>query len=319
MARNSRSKFTVVSTFSGCGGSSLGYKLAGGDVRLAVEWDDNAVETYKLNFPSGKVYHGDIAALKEDECLDLAELQPGELDILDGSPPCQGFSLAGKRRIKDQRNSLFLEFSRLLKALKPRTFIMENVAAMSFGKMRNVLAAILKELSNCGYEVEARILNAAYYGVPQRRARAIFIGVRTDLDSRPSFPEHSGKAIVFARAVEGIKDHDQTSPPLSNRAIRQWFRIPEGGQGEANFNQRKLARFKVAPTLISATGSAPFHPTEVRRITCGEARRIASFPDDFKFAGGWNNAIQRIGNSVPPNLMKAIAKNLYDQVLSKVA
>jgi hypothetical protein len=117
---------TVISTFAGCGGSSLGYKLAGFRELLAVEWDDNSVETFRLNFPGVPVYHGDIAKLTGAECMRLAGLNgPGVLDVLDGSPPCQGFSTAGKRKFDDPRNSLFREYARLLKELQPRVFVMD--------------------------------------------------------------------------------------------------------------------------------------------------------------------------------------------------
>ena len=97
----------MISLFAGCGGSSLGYSMAGYRELLAVEWDDHAVETFKLNFPDVPVWHGDIAELSVEECLRLAGLRPGQLDVLDGSPPCQGFSTAGKRKIDDGRNQLF--------------------------------------------------------------------------------------------------------------------------------------------------------------------------------------------------------------------
>ena len=113
---------TVISTFAGCGGSSLGYKMAGFRELLAVEWDDNAVQTFRLNFPDVPVYHGDICKLTGDECMRLAGIMKGELDILDGSPPCQGFSTAGKRRFNDPRNSLFMEFARPLSELSPKGF-----------------------------------------------------------------------------------------------------------------------------------------------------------------------------------------------------
>jgi DNA (cytosine-5)-methyltransferase 1 len=109
---------TVISTFAGCGGSSLGYSMAGFRELLAIEWGDNAVQTFRLNFPDVPVYHGDIAKLSVEECIRLAGLGgPGELDVLDGSPPCQGFSTAGKRQMDDPRNGLFREYVRLLRGL----------------------------------------------------------------------------------------------------------------------------------------------------------------------------------------------------------
>jgi DNA (cytosine-5)-methyltransferase 1 len=137
---------TVISLFAGAGGSSLGYSMAGYQELLAVEWNDNAVETFKLNFPDIQVWHGDIAKLSVDECLEITGLEPGELDVLDGSPPCQGFSTAGKRQLDDPRNQLAMEFVRLLRGLKPKVFVMENVSGMVKGKMKLVFAEIMREL-----------------------------------------------------------------------------------------------------------------------------------------------------------------------------
>jgi DNA (cytosine-5)-methyltransferase 1 len=116
---------TVISLFAGCGGSSLGYSMAGYRELLAVEWDDHAVKTFKLNFPDVPVWHGDIADLSVERCMEMAGLSgQGELDVLDGSPPCQGFSTAGKRKMDDDRNQLFREYVRLLQGLKPKVFVM---------------------------------------------------------------------------------------------------------------------------------------------------------------------------------------------------
>lgn len=172
---------TVISLFAGGGGSSLGYSMAGYRELLAVEWDANAVATFKLNFPGVKVCQIDISKLPAELCLKLAGIQPGELDVLDGSPPCQGFSTAGKRLLDDPRNGLFKEYVRLLRGLKPKAFVMENVSGMVKGKMKLVFAEILKELKASGYVVKARVLNAMYFGVPQSRERMIFIGIRDDL------------------------------------------------------------------------------------------------------------------------------------------
>ena len=172
---------TVVSLFAGCGGSSLGYSMAGFRELLAVEWDDHAVETFKANFPGVPVWHGDIAKLAVGEALRITGLQPGELDVLDGSPPCQGFSTAGKRKMDDGRNQLFREYIRLLRGLQPKVLIMENVSGMVKGKMKLIFVEILKELKSSGYHVSARLMNAMYYGVPQSRQRMIFVGVREDL------------------------------------------------------------------------------------------------------------------------------------------
>ena len=172
---------TVISTFAGCGGSSLGYHWAGFQELLAVEWDDHAVATFQENFPGIPVYHGDIGQLSVEECLALAGIGPGELDVFDGSPPCQGFSQAGKRNHDDPRNQLFEEFVRLLTGLQPRVFVMENVAGLVRGHMKQVFLEIMAALRGAGYHVEAQLLNAKYFEVPQCRKRVIFVGVREDV------------------------------------------------------------------------------------------------------------------------------------------
>jgi DNA (cytosine-5)-methyltransferase 1 len=155
--------------------------MAGYRELLAVEWDDHAVETFKLNFPDVPVWHGDINKLSIEECLKITGLQPGQLDLLDGSPPCQGFSTAGTRKMDDGRNQLFREYVRLLCGLKPKVFVMENVSGMVKGKMKLIFAEIMRDLKASGYYVSARLMNAMYFGVPQSRQRMIFIGVREDL------------------------------------------------------------------------------------------------------------------------------------------
>jgi DNA (cytosine-5)-methyltransferase 1 len=172
---------TVISLFAGCGGSSLGYSMAGFRELLAVEWDEHAVETFKLNFPDVPVWQGDIADFSVEECLKITGLEPGQLDVLDGSPPCQGFSTASRRKMEDGRNQLFKEYVRLLRGLRPKVLVMENVSGMVKGKMKLIFAEIMRELKASGYTVSAKLMNAMYYGVPQSRERMIFIGVREDL------------------------------------------------------------------------------------------------------------------------------------------
>jgi len=178
----------LVSLFAGCGGSSLGYKMAGYDIRLAVEWDAKAIACYRRNFPSTVIFGGDIATLDGRQALRLAGLKPGELDVLDGSPPCQGFSMAGKRRFADSRNRLFEEYVRLLCAFRPKALVMENVSGLAKGKMKLAFAEMMRALKAAGYRVSCRLLNAWWYGVPQSRQRLIWVGIRDDLATGPSHP-----------------------------------------------------------------------------------------------------------------------------------
>ncbi|NMC35315.1 MAG: DNA cytosine methyltransferase [Veillonellaceae bacterium] len=200
--------FTYISLFAGCGGSSLGYKWAGGRGLAAVEFNANAAETYRLNFPETPVLERDIATVTAEELLALTGLQVGDLDILDGSPPCQGFSTAGKRQLDDPRNTLFREYVRLVEGLQPRVFVMENVSGMVKGKMRLVFKTIMETLKATGYTVRCQLLNAMYYGVPQSRERLIWIGVRPDIGPHAGFPPPEGKPKTVGEAVDGDARHE---------------------------------------------------------------------------------------------------------------
>ncbi len=314
-------KPTVISTFAGCGGSSLGYQMAGFRELLAVEWDDNAVATFRLNFPEVPVYHGDIASLTVEECCRLADVQPGELDVLDGSPPCQGFSTAGKRILDDPRNSLFREYVRLLRGLRPRAFVMENVSGMVKGKMKLVFADILRELKASGYQVSARVLNAMYFGVPQSRQRMIFIGVREDLGIEPSHPKAQTRPVTVEQALKDAP-RGLEGRPLASVASAIWHAISPGENGYAYrkgyyMGACKIDPQKPAPTIrkvVSGTGGH-FHWAEPRLLGIGELKRLGSFPDSFQFMGNFTEQWARIGNSVPPLFMKAIAEHVCETVL----
>lgn len=328
--------FTVVSTFAGCGGSSTGYVWAGGKVSLAVEWDNNAVQTYRANYPSTDIYHGDIAKISVDEVLKRTGLKVGELDIFDGSPPCQGFSTAGKRMIDDERNQLFREYVRLLKGLQPKVFVMENVSGMVKGKMKLLFAEILTELRNSGYQVSAKLLNAMYLGVPQSRERMIFIGVRDDLGIEPSHPKPQTRGIVPRDAFQ-----DCPSPsPDDARVFPDWLReaakyIDAGnynqksvqnafmkikGKKSGSMNTKLLSWDRVSCTLVKSeiSDTGIIHPSRERYLTVPEMKRIGGFPDDYIFIGARKNKVNRIGNSVPPEMMRCIALHIKEHILDRI-
>lgn len=191
--------FTAVSTFSGCGGSSLGYRIAGFRVAWANEFVDAARETYLANAPGALVDGRDIRQVTGAEVLEQIGLGVGELDLLDGSPPCASFSTAGKREqgwgevrsysdTKQRSDDLFFEYARLVGEIQPRVFVAENVSGLVKGTAKGYFKLILAELRSKGYRVSARLLDAAWLGVPQSRRRLFFIGVRDDLGLPPVFP-----------------------------------------------------------------------------------------------------------------------------------
>lgn len=323
--------FTVVSTFSGCGGSSLGYKMAGGKILLAVEWDNNAVETYKLNFPTTNIYHGDISNLSVEDILLKTNLKYKELDILDGSPPCQGFSTAGKRKFKDSRNQLFKEYCRLLKGLQPKCFIMENVSGMVKGSMKILFAEILNELKLCGYTVKAALLNAKNYEVPQSRERMIFMGIRNDLQMTPTFPIGKNKIITLREAFKNIKDYeDRPMKDWLKKAVKH-FSKPFCGSTEIGkiFTKFKGTKGGYIGTILldwdrpcctipksEISVSGLIHPNRHRYLNLSELKKLGGYPDDFQFIDR-KSGHERIGNSVPPPLMKAIANHVKTNFLNK--
>ncbi len=308
----------VISTFSGCGGSSLGYKMAGCEVLVAVEWDGNAVATYRRNHPATAVVHGDISLLSIDKCLELAGLKEGQLDILDGSPPCQGFSMAGARKVADERNYLFKEYVRLLRGLKPKVFIMENVPGMVVGKMKWIFAEIMRELKESDYRVRAKVMNAQYYGVPQQRKRLIFIGVRKDLGLTPTFPLPQTMPIPLGRALKGLPVDPSTD--IKKAQYLLWRRVRPGESfAKAHykgsyFNSIKVSPAKPCPT-ITKTPRQLYHWRYPRPLNVAELKRAASYRDDYEFIGSDSQAWERIGNSVPPLFMKAIAEHVINNIL----
>jgi len=308
---------TVISIFAGCGGSSLGYSMAGYRELLAVEWDDNAVATFKLNFPDVPVYHGDIHNLTVEHCLELAGVEAGELDLLDGSPPCQGFSTAGKRQIDDKRNQLYMEFVRLLRGLQPKVFVMENVSGLVKGKMKLVFADIMRELKASGYEVRCKLLNAMYFHVPQSRQRLIWIGVREDLAGEVSFPNVE-KTITVRSAFFNINELGASPPTPSSLKKKRYTETKRGGNHRVRFSLTRLAWDCAAPTIQkTATGSTgTMHPDEPRELYEGELKRIGSYPAQFNFSGNWGDKLNCIGNSVPPLMMRAIASHIKQEILN---
>jgi DNA (cytosine-5)-methyltransferase 1 len=309
----------VISLFAGCGGSSLGYSMAGYRELLAVEWDANAVATFKLNFPDVPIHHGDITKLSVDQMLTMTGLEPGELDVLDGSPPCQGFSTAGKRNLDDPRNSLFREYVRLLRGLRPKVFVMENVSGMVKGKMKLVFADCLRELKASGYCVSARLMNAMYFNVPQSRQRMIFIGVREDLRIEPSHPKAAAIPVVYRDAAARLETTEQESHLVSPLRAKRWAETPRGDAHHERFSLLRLAWNKTPPTLLKVPGSGGhMHPDEPRLLNVGELRRVASFPDAFRFVGSWDDAVCRMGNSVPPLFMRAIAEHIRTAILERI-
>ena len=192
--------FNAISTFSGCGGSSLGYKMAGFKVLWASEFIPEAQKTYRANHKATILDTRDIRKVKPEEILARTGMVKGEIDLMDGSPPCASFSTAGKReagwgKVKkysdttQRTDDLFFEFTRLLTGVQPKVFVAENVSGLVKGTAKGYFLEILAALKACGYRVKCKVLDAKWLGVPQSRQRTIFVGVRNDIRFDPVHPE----------------------------------------------------------------------------------------------------------------------------------
>ena len=222
---SSQEKFKVISTFAGGGGSSTGYRLAGGKVLVINEFVEEAQRTYAENYPDTVILPGDIKELNGKDFLDAAGIGIGELDILDGSPPCSAFSVAGKLshnvheeehvdlwgnvtvekvsgkhsdgwgqtknysdgKMVENIEDLFFEFLRVAKEIKPKVIVAENVKGLTIGEAKEYFNKILNEFEKIGYDVCAQVLDSRYYGVSQTRTRVIFIGVREDVAEKVGY------------------------------------------------------------------------------------------------------------------------------------
>lgn len=314
---------TVISTFAGCGGSSLGYKLAGFKELLAVEWDDDAVRTFRHNFPEVKVYHGDITKLSGGDCLSLAGISKRELDIFDGSPPCQGFSTAGRRNLNDQRSTLFTQFARLLAELQPKAFVMENVTGLIKGPMKGVYLTIIKTLRGCGYRAKGEVLNAKFFNVAQSRERIIIVGFRDDLNIEPSHPKPQIKPMTLSEALKTMSQAPDDHRMANARVLKYAPHHPGGWSTDISLLLKYTGRTSSGISLQWASFDKPIgtiikqeiceagimHPNRQRYLSMNELKACASFPPEFEFFNR-KNAVQRIGNCVPPNLMRAVAEHI---------
>jgi DNA (cytosine-5)-methyltransferase 1 len=321
----------VISLFCGCGGSSLGYKRANCNIVLATDFNPRALTTYSLNFPDTKVLLADIRTLNLSTIQNLTNLKAGELDILDGSPPCTPFSLSGDRQRgwgKSIRhagesnlqlqttNDLFYEYIRIVKELKPKTFVAENVRGLIIGKAKGYFLDIIKKMRELDYDVQAFDVNAKDFEVAQSRPRIIITGIRNDiiqvatkLKKHPiiTFYEAMKDLIIPSKDIEILKQAFLKSSKYQFQA-----RTKQGHYvSDYTFNKSYAYNFvranlnQPSPTILAHSRQI-IHPTQNRWLTLAEVKRLASFPDDFKFLSE-NDGYIRIGNSVPPNLIKNIA------------
>jgi DNA (cytosine-5)-methyltransferase 1 len=301
----------VISTFSGCGGSSLGYRMAGFKVLWANEFIAAARDTYAANAPDTLLDSRDIRSVSPQSILDAIGMKRGELDLLDGSPPCASFSTAGKLardwgKVKSysdtsqQTDDLFFEFVRILDGLQPRAFVAENVSGLVKGVAKGYFLEILTAMKACGYTVKVKLLDSRWLGVPQRRQRLIFIGMRNDLELEPTHPKpltyfYSVRdALPWISGFETVASSDGWDGPVTIRNASDAAYTTVGATASSG-NGR-------ATKVIHNTGGA------LRQFNMAELRRVCGFPDDFILTGSYAQQWERLGRAVPPVMMSHIAK-----------
>lgn len=178
-------EYKVIDLFCGCGGFSKGFEEAGFNVCFGIDSWEDALITYKKNFPDAVVLNEDITNVRGKDILELCGLKQGDIDVIIGGPPCQGFSVSGKREIDDERNKLYLSFVSIVKELKPKVFVMENVPGLVRLFNGKVKTKVIEDFTSCGYTVKWQILSADNYGVPQQRKRVFFVGLKNDAFVNP--------------------------------------------------------------------------------------------------------------------------------------
>lgn len=324
-----------IDLFSGAGGLSLGFEQQGFQNLFSIEFDSEIAKTYKYNFPKNHLIVDDIKNISN---MQLKNLQGStEVDVIVGGPPCQGFSIAGnigRKFINDPRNYLFKEFVRVVKVIKPRIFVMENVARMATHNHGKTIKEICHEFSKLGYHVQYKVLNAVNYGVAQNRRRIFVVG--TFPNTKFGFPAPSFSFKTVQDVIDDlpkISSGEKSAVPNhlamnhSKQMLKKMSYVKEGGGRETipleirpkTGDIRKYIRYDRNKPSITITGDMRkvFHYDQNRALSPRELARIQSFPDTFIFQGSNISIQQQIGNAVPPLLGSAIARSVKQALTCK--
>ncbi|MGH7013986.1 MAG: DNA cytosine methyltransferase [Stellaceae bacterium] len=342
----------VVDMFCGAGGFTVGFERAGWSPVIGIDINKFVAMTHEHNFPHIPYLSGDLS---KGDVLDEVgrRFVPGSLAAVVGGPPCQGFSIFGKRRFvhtkgyephTDSRNKLVFAFIESVRRLQPRWFVMENVPGLANLDGGQFLGVVLEDLRGCGYaNVEARILNAADFGVPQLRRRLLIIGNRTGQiipwPKRKFFESPQEWQDRYRAVGEVLSDlADERSyvghtchVPMSHKPllVERYRYIPEGGKLDVgalpahlrsgyrtrkvkNYSHvfRRLHRDQPSITMVPGHNAFPIHPWLDRALTVREAARIQTFPDEIEFKGPRQEQCIQVGNAFPPLLAELIANNI---------
>lgn len=337
------SKPTAIDLFSGCGGLSLGLANAGYRVVAAVENEPLACKTYRLNHPHTHLIDKDITSIYPLYLRKVLDISPGELDLLAGCPPCQGFStlrtLNGGKDIAEPMNDLIFQFLKFVRVFMPKAIMMENVPGLAFDPR---LAVFREEIAALGYESDAEVLDASDFGTPQRRRRMVMLAMR---GRKPTFANKTRYKKTVRWALSKIKSEEAFSDPLHNYEVRhsdqirqRIANIPRDGGGRCDLPTElqlachskcngfkdvygRMSWSKPSPTItggcINPSKGRFLHPEENRAITLREAALLQGFPKNYKFdlSKGRYPVAQLIGNAFPPKFAEVHAKAIRENLI----
>lgn len=345
--KTKKNTFNFIDLFSGAGGFSCGLEMSGMHCLLGVDYDHHAMETFAANHPNSQHKCTRIQELTNKKLKLLLGNQ--KVNLVVGGPPCQGFSTVGPGNPEDERNSLFLEFFRIVKFLKPEFVVIENVTGLLAKKNEETLLNIFKVFNKIGYTMDARVLESQHYGVPEKRRRTIIIGSR--VNSQIDYPKiiNDGVKIPFTTVGEALRDiktktgkplnHDlEAAKPKNDLELERIKCIPMGKsirypEDEKKYFKKKKLKLGIdwsktregrlrqakyfrlnrklpSPTIMTHRHTY-FHPSQNRYLTQREAARLQSFPNHFEFKGPLSKQWRQIGNAVPPLMAKSIGKSIF--------
>jgi len=341
---NTKREFKAVDLFSGCGGLSLGLKRAGFIVAAAVEIDSLAAQTYRSNHREAVLIESDIRKITGRRIREVTGLTKGELDLLSGCPPCQGFSRIRRHGGRDPRNDLLFEFLRIVRALRPKVVLLENVPGMAKDKR---FFSFIERLEACDYSCKWGVLDAADFGVPQRRKRLIVIGSRVGTielprksvtQRRQTIRDYIGALKAPAKSKDRLhRMHLNCTPRIkqliANIPVDGGSRISLGKKNQLACHKKTdgfrdvYGRMKwddVSPTLTGGCFNPSkgrfLHPKQNRPISMREAAILQTFPQSYRFPAnrGLANIARLIGDALPPVFAQRQAEHLIRHLASAV-
>jgi DNA (cytosine-5)-methyltransferase 1 len=333
-------KYKLIDIFSGCGGLSNGFEQTGQfETVLAVDIWHTALDTIKLNKANVETICRPLQNLENQEIQKIKE-KYGQIEVVVGGPPCQGFSLAGKRKSSDPRNNLWQEYIRFVSIIKPSWFVLENVFGLASMKNENgelILELILKEFQKIGYACEVNLISAKDFNVAQDRKRLLIIGNKNGkhLKLKPVTKTKYRTVREVISDLESLKSGERSKTDPYHFAMNhnpnhlKWLEpVPEGdtahnykhitGMTAKGYSTtyKRIWWDRPSPTITTCFNSISsqnnVHPRDTRALTIREAMRIQSFPDNFIFAGSHKDIRTQIGNAVPPELARQVALQILN-------